>query len=363
MAFRQMIDLSRPKGWIQLCLLVGVCLAPDWAAMAQSRFLEQLDQQSQSLYNQVQDGLVSVQVPLPPWVWEMLMRQDPLRQWEPRVDLGVSQALEAMREQALRGASPSWPPLSRGGGGSAATASTMPAGFVPNNIGLVLDEAGHVLVPIYVEKPAAGDAPLPLMLGGKSATGTFVGSDDKTQMTILKLSQPLGRPVKLTGVRPPGGSLVMVFSPPGNAAKLVLWTGGQHEYGVVIGMGGAVAGIARFDQFLAGADAMPVVDQLIRLGKVRRATLGARLSEVHPDDPSHRQALADRPALLVEEVTQGSLAESSGLREGDFILKSGDQPLFDLTTWAALSARGGKTELTILRGGETRKVSIDLTPE
>ena len=29
---------------------------------------------------------------------------------------------------------------------------------VPNNLGLVLDEQGHVLVPLYVERESAGDA-------------------------------------------------------------------------------------------------------------------------------------------------------------------------------------------------------------
>ncbi|MFI5380033.1 MAG: PDZ domain-containing protein [Tepidisphaerales bacterium] len=393
-------------------LFLALCLP----AFAEYPLLEQLNQQTQSLYNEVQSGIVRVQLPVPLWAREAAAKNDPLRKWDKVVDGNVRQVIDDRREASLRGSAggklnvrivPSTQPStqsaagnveglwvsrrtetgeivleSRGdrpgalviNAGSATNPSpgaplrlrVPPAGtFAPNNLGLVLDDAGHVLVPVYIEKEAIGQAPVRMMIGNEEATATFVGSDEKTQVTILKMNKRIGRPLKLTGVRPADGSLVMLLNPTGAAGKLALWTGGEREYGVVVALDGTICGIIRYGQFLAGSASKPVIDQLIKLGTVQRAILGARLTEIRADDPARRQLpqLADRPALMIDEVTPGSLAERAGLQRGDFILEMGSEPVGDLTTWAALSARGGQTTLTVLRGEQTQRVSINLAPE
>ncbi|MGA2500076.1 MAG: PDZ domain-containing protein, partial [Tepidisphaeraceae bacterium] len=369
--------------------------------------------------NEVQSGIVRVQLPVPLWAREAAAKNDPLRKWDKVVDPQVRKAIEEHREAALKGsqggrlniriASATTQPTTQSASGNiegiwvsrqtetgeivlesrgdrpaalvinAGSANNpspnaplrlrLPAGgtFAANNLGLVLDEAGHVLVPVYIEKQAIGEAPVRMMIGNEETTASFIGSDEKTQVTILKMNKRVGRPVKLTGVRPADGSLVMLLNPTGGAGKLALWTGGEREYGVVVALDGTISGIVRYGQFLAGSASRPIIDQLIKLGTVQRAVLGARLTEIRADDPVRRQLLqlADRPALLIDEITPGSLAERAGLQRGDFILEMGSEPVGDLTTWAALSARGGQTTLTVLRSEQAQRISINLgtTPE
>ena len=249
--------------------------------------------------------------------------------------------------------------------GGALRMRTQPAdGFAPNNIGLLLDDAGHLMVPLYVERETIGDRPVRVMVQDVETTASFVGSDDKTNLTILKLAKPIGRPVRMSPVRPPEGSLVMLLNPNNASGRLSMWTASDRDYGVVVSMDGTVAGVARFGQFLGGHAARLVVDQLIKVGSIRRAVLGARLAEIRRDDPVRRTiaGLGDAPALGVEEVTTGSVAESAGLRRGDLILQVGEVAVGDLTTFAALSAKAGETRLVVLRAGERREVTIDLAP-
>jgi hypothetical protein len=406
------------NAWKSLSLgiiLLAVCAI----SRAEYPLLEQLNQQTQSLYNEVQSGIVRVQLPVPLWAREAAAKNDPLRKWDKVVDPQVRKAIEEHREAALKGsqggrlniriASATTQPTTQSASGNiegiwvsrqtetgeivlesrgdrpaalvinAGSANNpspnaplrlrLPAGgtFAANNLGLVLDEAGHVLVPVYIEKQAIGEAPVRMMIGNEETTASFIGSDEKTQVTILKMNKRVGRPVKLTGVRPADGSLVMLLNPTGGAGKLALWTGGEREYGVVVALDGTISGIVRYGQFLAGSASRPIIDQLIKLGTVQRAVLGARLTEIRADDPVRRQLLqlADRPALLIDEITPGSLAERAGLQRGDFILEMGSEPVGDLTTWAALSARGGQTTLTVLRSEQAQRISINLgtTPE
>ena len=72
--------------------------------------------------------------------------------------------------------------------------------------------------------------------------------------------------------------------------------------------------------------------------------------------------LAQRPALLVQDVTPQSLADKTGLKTGDLIIQLGDVPVGDLTTWAALSAHGAQTRLLVLRAGQTLELQINLQP-
>src|SRR5205814_10709691 len=52
------------------------------------------------------------------------------------------------------------------GGGGRVNINVAPSGsFTPNNIGLVLDGEGHILVPICVEKEAFNDAPVRVLIG------------------------------------------------------------------------------------------------------------------------------------------------------------------------------------------------------
>lgn len=378
--------------------------------------LEQLNRETQSLFNEVNAGIVRVQLPTPKWIREAAAKDDPLKKWEPVVDAKVKECIDQARTQNAQTGqvqkiqanvvsppstrpAPAGEPATRPGwtvqrsgkeiiiqpGESGAALilhagkengpdTTPPpvapvrardaaaGGFAPNNVGLVLDEQGHVLIPLFIEKETFGDAPVRMMIGDRETAAKFVGSDSKTNLTVLKMTEVIGKPVHFSAARPGQGALVMLLNPSAAAGKLMLWTGGQRDYGVVVLMDGSVAGFVRFGQFLSGVASQNVIAQLINKGKVERAILGVRLTEVRADSPIRQvqSALADRPALTIEEVSAGSLAEQAGLKKGDLLLQLDDQPVGDLATWSALSARGGKAQVRVLREGMELNLEVNL---
>jgi hypothetical protein len=236
--------------------------------------------------------------------------------------------------------------------------------FAPNNIGLLISEQGHVLVPLFVERETIGQNPVQCMVADQEVMATFVGSDEKTNVTVLKMERLVGKPVRIGFGRPIEGSLVMMLNPANGSGRVQLWTGGERDFGVVVGMDGSVAGFSRFGHFLGTAAAKPVIDQIIAVGKVQRAVLGVRLTELRPDfrDRARLARGIDRPALVVDEVTPASPAHKAGLEAGDLIIELEDQPVGDLTTWSALLARGGEARLLILREGNPLPLRINLEP-
>lgn len=379
--------------WIATILILALCGMPRISlAQSPAPTLERLSLETQALYDQVRPGIVRVHLPPTRWAQQPSSPQlaDPLDKWKEKLDPEVrAKIAEAQARSATGGnvevtaqiapasTQPSTQPSTlvaqiaprlqvsqRLDGGlellafsssdpGAAYDAEMP-GVGLKVIGVLVDDSGHVLVPMYIEGGAIGSEPLRISTGtGTVATATFVGSDRQTNLTVLKLTKPVGRPVRVTGGRPAEGSLVMVISPGGDAGKLSVWTGGQQDRGIVVGMDGGVAGFARYGQFLCGVDAQPVVDQLVRHGRVRRATLGVLVEETETPD--------GRRAMRIEKVMPDTSAEQVALREGDFILSMGGAPASDLPSFAAaIAARDGETELEILRGDKTFVVTVML---
>ncbi|HEV8606346.1 MAG TPA: PDZ domain-containing protein [Tepidisphaeraceae bacterium] len=385
--------------------------------------LEQLNQQTQSLYRDVQSGLVRVQLPTPKWIRDAAAKDDPLRKWDKVIDPQVKAKIDQQRSEiAQRGVmsrkfesvivTPSSQPSAavdkvdvggawrvvksestgeivlepRGSGGNAlvlhagADGSAGPpnlniggalrlraiagGSFAPNNIGLLISEEGHILVPLFVERETIGNNSVTCMVADQQTTATFIGSDEKTNLTLLKMDRVIGKPIRIGQGRPMDGSLVMMLNPNNGSGRVQLWTGGERDFGVVVSMDGSVAGFARYGQFLNTAAAKPVIDQLLNIGRVQRAVLGVRLTELRADHEARQrfQKLGERPALSVDEVTPGSPAEKAGLAAGDLILELQEQPIGDLTTWSALLAGGGEGRLLVLRNGELRPIKLDLHP-
>ena len=355
--------------------------------------LARLSAETQALYDQVRPGIIRVHLPPTRWAQPQPSQQqgDPLDKWKEKLDPEVrAKIAEAQARSATGGnvevtaqiapasTQPSTQPntlvaqiaprlqvaqrldgglellaFSSSDPGAGAYDAEMPSVGL-KVIGVLIDGIGHVLVPMYIEGGAIGGEPLRISTGsGQVATATFVGSDRQTNLTVLKLTEPIGRPVPVTGGRPADGSLVMVLSPGGDAGKLSVWTGGQQDRGIVVRMDGGVAGFARYGQFLCGVDAQPVVDQLVKHGRVRRATLGVLVEETETPD--------GRRAMRLEKVMPDTPAQQVDLREGDFILSIGGAPVSDLPSFAAaIAARDGETELEVLRGAKTFKVTVML---
>jgi len=377
--------------------------------------LQQLNAEFQSLYQEVGGGVVRVQFPTPRWAQAEADKGNPVRdeRWREQLAPEVKAALQRQIDDAKRGevrafttvivpgaatTRPAGPQgaapapdgtitfepgatgqmitIHAGGertaGGDITPAATRPTmrivaatEFAPNEVGLLLDEAGHFLVPKFVEKEAIGAGGLRVAAGGEETVADFVGSDRQTELTILKLRKVPGRAgaVRLSDAPPPEGSLVMLISPHTGTARAVVWTGNVQDFGIVAQIDGSVAGFVRFGQFFSARAAAPVTRQLIAAGGVRRATLGIRIAALRPEDPVRRQSVlvGNRPAVRVDEVEPQSLAARAGLRPGDLVFRIGSEDVGDPPTFAAfLSAQSGRTALQVLRGRDAIIVTLDL---
>lgn len=397
---------------------MAAALLPSYAAAqaTQPSLLQQLNNETQELYTHTQQSIAQVQLPPPRWLAQLTDGDDhPVRKWGKQLDPDVQRKLTEPRQRvdavvlpSTRPAEPvpdgntqqsegqsddadgGWrmstapdgrevtlestvkqgdasvllitprPRAQQGVGLKIETRAT--SGFAPNNIAIILDEQGHLLVPIYLEREQLS-GPVPVSFGdGQVTTATFIGSDRQTSLTVFRTERPIGQPARLGSGGPPAdGSLVMILSPSNDSARLSVWTGGAHEWGVVVSTDGRIVGLARHDQFLDAALAMPVIRQLIDKGRVDRPQLGMIVQQVPPEDPIRQTVLGKRPAMRVQEVLRGSPAEAAGLRRDDLILELRDHPVGDVPSLAAvLSTQSGATPLTILRGGETKTIIVEL---
>jgi hypothetical protein len=389
--------------------------------------LQQLNAETQSLYHEVQAGVVRIQLPPPRWAGVPLAEQDnPVHKWGDALDPAVKQRLQQEQRDAAKGqyrkisavvektaaSKPATTQASAGpatrtthgawtitaanddtlvlhpasadagalrldaggsvardgqiiaGGGRVAIDVTPASSFTPNNIGLVLDTQGHILVPICVEREAFDPNGVRCAVGpGQMATARFVGSDRQTNITLLKLDKPLGAPVKLTPGVPQEGTLTMFLAPNSGVGRLMIWTNELKDWGVVVAMEGGVYGFARHGQFLSAAACKPAIDQLLKVGTVKRPKLGLEVKWVQSDDPSRETdaALGTQPAVRVNDVAADSPAASAGLKTGDLILRVNDQPVGDPSSFAAaLSDPAPKASVKFLRDGREQTLTLDL---
>jgi hypothetical protein len=227
----------------------------------------------------------------------------------------------------------------------------------PQIMGIVLDDAGHVLIPVFIEKEALQGRPVRVAGGGNQFVAAhFVGSDRQTNLTVIQLESPLGRPVALAGGRPADGALVLLLAPNGDSGRLSIWTGGQEDRGLLITTAGNVGGFVRLGQYLSGDAMKPIASELIQYGKVRRAALGVLISQA--------QTPSGQRAMRIEQVIQNSAAADAGLRDGDFILSLAGSPVGDVPSFAAaIAERNGQTDLEILRDGRPVTVRVNLKPQ
>jgi serine protease Do len=230
---------------------------------------------------------------------------------------------------------------------------------------MVLNRHGDILLPLFVD--AAYVDVLQVSVDDHDVTPARVrATDQKTGLTIVRMGEPRGIPLRLADARPAMGSTVLLMSLTRRTVRLAVWAGGQDESGILFTSGGELAGIVRNGHTLYPATFMPIVEQLLTTGEVRRAKLGIVIHEVPLDDPQRLKfrALGARTAVQVEEVLPDSAAARAGLERGDVILALAGEPVSDTPTFAAaLGNRRGRTELSIVRDGERLTVAVDLQVE
>jgi S1-C subfamily serine protease len=349
-----------------LMAMCGIVSADDQSSTTRP-ILDELNRETQSLFKQSSPAIVRVEFPASS---QIIGGDDPLVRWEDKLDPDVRRKLQEMedhgqgqmlvREDIVPATSPA--------DGSATTQPHLIVmqlrQFVPNTMGVVIDDQQHVVVAHYLSQDDAGDSIPVLLSDGRIVSAKYVGSDRPTQMTVLQL-QDVTLPPAVLGQKemPDSGGLVMVMSINPGLDRLAVWQGAEPEMSVVVTLGGEVAGFASGGQFMSAARFGSIARQIIHFGRVQRAFLGVAVSPVGPNDPQRRSdvSLGDTSAVRINGIVADSVAEKAGLQAGDLILRLADQPVGDVGNFAAMIAdRRGKTDLLILREGRQLVVSIDL---
>lgn len=105
-----------------------------------------------------------------------------------------------------------------------------------------------------------------------------------------------------------------------------------------------------------------VMEELKSSGSFTRGYIGVALQQI---DENLAQAfnLSNSRGALISEVTKGSPAEKSGLKQGDIILKYNNTPVIDigsLRNAIALIKPGTKVNLAILRQGKPLEIQVEV---
>lgn len=109
--------------------------------------------------------------------------------------------------------------------------------------------------------------------------------------------------------------------------------------------------------------AKSVAEQIIETGSVKRGFLGVALDTVTPENSALLGLERDTRGAVVTSVEKGSPADEAGLQEKDVILAVNGEEVRELADVQLKIARirpGASAELTLLRGGERRSVSVEV---
>src|SRR5688572_20391003 len=91
----------RRAGKILIAAALGCGLAPARLGAENYPLLEQLNRETQSMYREVQGGLVRIQLPTPRWIKDAAVQDDPLKNWDRELDPAVKTRIEGMRRRSV----------------------------------------------------------------------------------------------------------------------------------------------------------------------------------------------------------------------------------------------------------------------
>lgn len=268
-------------------------------------------------------------------------------------------------------------------------ARSLGSGFIISAEGLVVTN-NHVI--------EGADEILIYTAGGTRYEAELVGADAKTDLAVLKISDPDPLPFVSFGDSDSAkvGDWVMAIGNPfglGGSVSLGIVSarnrninsGPYDDYiqtdaainqgnsgGPLFDMDGNVVGIAtaiisrggssRGIGFAVPANlANPVIQQLIEFGETQRGWLGVGIQEVSEDvaiSLGHRGTAG----ALVVNITPGGPSEGT-LQEGDLILAFDGRPIMqmtDLPRIVALTPVGKTVPVQIIRGGQSVEIAIEL---
>ena len=232
------------------------------------------------------------------------------------------------------------------------------------------------------------------LLDNRNVKATVVGSDEGTDIAVLKLAEPgqltqialgnsdqvqvgdfvvaIGNPFGLqhtvtsgivsalgrSGISPDGYEDFIQTDAsinPGNSGGALI-----NLKGELIGINSAIfsnsGGNIGIGFAIPVNIAKSIMAQILQYGKIRRGLLGVSISDFSADTAKAYGVDAHEGAL-VQEVVSGSSAEKAGIKVGDVIVAvDGDaiSSASDLRTTIGLKRSGDKVQLDVLRDGKKR---------
>jgi serine protease Do len=315
----------------------------------------------------------------------------------PSADLGVASMSDVVARvlpavvniaTARRGPLPGPMGAPQGGRG----ADSLGSGVIVSADGLVLTNH-HVI--------GNGGAILVTLSDGREFPASIVGTDPQTDMALLRLESVRGEITPIPygdSSRLRQGDVVLAIGNPFGVGQTV-------TMGIVSAIGRANMGIAEYEDFIQTDAAInpgnsggalismsgelvgintailsrtggnhgigfaipsnmlrPIVDSLLRHGKVVRGWLGVTIQDLTPELASAMQFSSSR-GVLVTAVEPGSPAESAGVRAGDLIEELDREQLRSSAQFRNLIATRGATaqiDLVIVRSSERQTLPVTL---
>ncbi len=261
--------------------------------------------------------------------------------------------------------------------------------------GFIIDSDGYIVTNNHVVEDA--DQIKVRLATDKEYDATVVGRDSKTDLALIKIEgavdlSPL--PMGDSDNQTVGSWVVAIGSPFGleqtvtagiiSAKGRILGSGPYDDFiqtdasinpgnsggplinmkGEVIGINTAIVASGQGIGFAIPINmAKDIVTQLKSKGEVTRGWLGVGIQDLTPE-LSEYYKLGDRSGVLVTHVFEGDPADKAGIKVNDLIVSVGGEPI---TSSRELSRRiaglgvGKSAEITIVRGGKERTISIKTT--
>ena len=239
------------------------------------------------------------------------------------------------------------------------------------------------------------------LLDNRHFQATVVGSDEGTDIAVLKAAEPrltqmplgdssllevgdwvlaIGNPFGLkhtvtvgivsalgrTGIHPHGYEDFIQTDAsinPGNSGGALVNLNGE-----LIGINSAI--LSKDGGNIGIGFAIPVnmvkavMEQLITYGEVKRGFVGIKLRDVTPEAAESLQ-LVNARGVEISEVAPGSAADHAGIKVGDVAVSMNGVPLESATqlrNGLALLRVGQNVELRLLRNGTERSVTLTINP-
>jgi serine protease Do len=266
--------------------------------------------------------------------------------------------------------------------------------------GVIVSEDGIVLTNNHVIEGA--DQIQVILSDGRRFAARLLGTDPATDVAVLKVDGS-GLPAVPVGNsdRARIGQVVLAFGNPFGIGQTVtmgiISATGRSELGLVdyenfiqtdaainpgnsggalVDTRGRLIGIntaifSRSGGYQGIGFAVPitiaqgVMKSILTTGKIQRGSIGVSFQDI---DEAMAEAfgLADRKGALINEVSEDSPAEHAGLRHGDVIVGFDGTTIndaLDLRRLIALTPVGADVQLTYLRSGDRRSVTVSVAEQ